>query len=61
MMKAFTFLQGANLNAKSQFGETASSLANSFGNITIINIIENMYQKTDSARLRGEAGIVFSC
>ncbi|XP_065056039.1 ankyrin repeat and SAM domain-containing protein 3-like isoform X2 [Rhopilema esculentum] len=51
---------GADLNAKSQFGETAVSLAHSFGNITIINIVENMCQKTDTANLRGEPGLFAS-
>jgi len=48
---------GADLNAKSQFKETAASLANSFGNITIVNIIENLYQEINTAQLRKEAGL----
>lgn len=57
-MSIWSFLlKGADLNAKSQFGETAVTLANSFGNITITNIVENIFQKRDVSLLRGEAGI----
>eukprot|EP00794_Sanderia_malayensis_P010917 gene10917-12077_t len=48
---------GANLNARSQVGDTAYNLAMNNGNITIINVIENLQRKNKSELLREEAGL----